>query len=263
MTPVKNQGNLGSCVGFALAGMLEIVPVAISVMQDESERFIWYNSKNNDGLGNPNSDRGTWIPVAIGTAQTLGSCWEIRCPYSNPLATPSPTAYTQAQNMKVTNAYRLAGTTLNDYKAMLSIGWPVIVGFDIFGDINYQRRYIFSDYTNSTGIMLMPPAPVPGRTNGHAVVFVGYDDNTRLMKFKNSWGTGLGDRGYYYMPYDYLKWTHDAWVLWGQRIQLPVSVSGVSASADGAAATTDAEKFRISEGKQPSETRESLAPISR
>ncbi|PVH73507.1 hypothetical protein DL98DRAFT_576189 [Cadophora sp. DSE1049] len=143
MTPVKNQGVYGSCVGFAVASMIEIVPVALGVVQDESERFIWYNSKNNDGLGNPNLDRGTFIPVAVGTVQTLGSCWEIRSPYTSPLATPSRVAYSQAQNMKVTNVYRLAGTTLNDYKGMLSIGWPVIVGFDIFGDREYQKEYLF------------------------------------------------------------------------------------------------------------------------
>lgn len=160
--------------------------------------------------------------------------------------------------MKVTHAYRLPGTSLDDYKAMLSIGWPVIVGFDIFGDSNYQRKYLFGDYTNRTGIMLMPPTPVPGRTNGHAVVFVGYNDNTRLIKFKNSWGTGRGDRGYYYMPYDYLRWTHDAWVFWGQDIQLLMSTAGASFSGVGAVATTDEETFAFSEGKQPSDVHKTV-----
>ncbi|KAH8728552.1 hypothetical protein GQ44DRAFT_724026 [Phaeosphaeriaceae sp. PMI808] len=251
MTPVKDQGPYGSCVGFAISGMIEIVPVAVGVVQDESERFIWYNSKNRDGLGNPNSDRGTFISTAVATTQSLGSCWEIRCPYSTPLAAPPASAYAQALNMKVTRAYRLTGVTIDHYKAMLSTGWPVVVGFDIFGDAAYQRRYIFGDYTNRTGIMLMPPAPRPGRTAGHAVVFVGYDDSTRLIKFKNSWGTGRGDRGYYYMPYDYLQFTHDAWVLWDQHISLPVSISGVTVTAKASAANTDESKFVISEGKQP------------
>jgi hypothetical protein len=248
---VKDQGSYGSCVGFALCSMIEIVPVALGIVQDESERFIWYNSKNADGLGSPNTNRGTFIHTAVATTQTLGSCWEIKCPYTTPLATPPPAAYTQGLKMKVKKAYRLAGNTLNDYKAMLSIGWPVIVGWDIFGDAAYQRRYLFGDYTNRTGIMLMPPAPRPGRTNGHAVVFVGYDDSTRLIKFKNSWGTGRGDKGYYYMPYDYLQWTYDAWVLWDQDISLPVSISGVSVSTVASVGERDESKFIFEEGKQP------------
>jgi Peptidase_C39 like family len=240
-----------SCVGFVLCSMLEIVPVAVGVIQDESERFIWHNSKVNDGLGNPNTNRGTFIPTAIATTQRTGSCWETKCPYTSPLTTPSAVAYAAARYMKVTRAYRLTGNTLNHYKGMLSIGWPVIVGFDIFGNAEYRRRYLTGEYTMRTGIMRMPPAPIPGRTNGHAVVFVGYDDNTRLMKFKNSWGM-RGDRDYFYMPYDYLRFTRDAWVLWGQEIRLPVSVDGVTVSATGAVASTEEGSIIVTEGKQPS-----------
>lgn len=242
--------------------MIEIVPIGIGVTQDESERFIWYNSKKADGMGNPNSDRGTFISTAVGTTQSLGSCWEIRCPYSSPLATPPPSAYDQGRRMRVTRAYRLTGTTLDHYKAMLSIGWPVIVGFDIFGDDAYRRRYIFGEYTSRTGIMLMPPAPRPGRTAGHAVVFVGYDDATRLIKFKNSWSSSWGDHGYGYMPYDYLQWTHDAWVLWNQEIILPMSVSGVTATATASVGDVDESKFVFGEGKQPFETLTLTEPVA-
>src|ERR1700733_13421731 len=122
MSPVRNQGPHASCVGFATAAALEIVPNAVGVPQDESERFLWYNAKARDGLPHPETDRGTFIDTAIGVTQVLGSCWEARCPYTSPLDSPDAGAYNAALNMKVTNAYRLPGTTLNDYKAMLSIG---------------------------------------------------------------------------------------------------------------------------------------------
>jgi C1A family cysteine protease len=50
---------------------------------------------------------------------------------------------------------------------------------------------------------------------GHAVVAVGYDDNLQITNtvssnttkgaflIRNSWGTGWGDAGYGWMPYDY------------------------------------------------------------
>jgi C1A family cysteine protease len=41
---------------------------------------------------------------------------------------------------------------------------------------------------------------------------VGYDDNKKLIKFKNSWGTGWGQNGYGYLPYSYIRdFMWDAW----------------------------------------------------
>lgn len=249
MSPIKNQSIYNSCVGFAVAAALEIVPNAAGLVQDESERFLWYNAKAQDGHGNPDTNRGTYIHTAIAVAQQLGSCWEGQCPYTSPLTRPIADAYASAARMKVTAAYRLTGNSVDHYKAMLSIGWPVITGFDIFGDRAYQE-YIFGEYTRRTGVIKMPPEPVPARTNGHAVVFVGYDDNSKLFRFKNSWGP-IGDRGYYYMPYDYVKYTSDAWVLWGQNIQLPVITQGVTATVLGAAGDTNVKGVKITGGYQP------------
>ncbi|KAJ5346273.1 cysteine proteinase [Penicillium brevicompactum] len=249
MSPVKNQSIYNSCVGFAIAAALEIVPDAAGHVQDESERFLWYNAKTRDGSSNPDDNRGTYIHIGIAIAQQLGSCWEGHCPYTSPLTRPTADAYATATRMKVTAAYRLTGNSVDHYKAMLSIGWPVITGFDIFGT-GAEQDYLMGEYTRRTGIMKMPPEPVRPRTAGHAVVFVGYDDNSRLFKFKNSWGP-TGDRGYYYMPYDYVKYTRDAWVLWGQNIDLPVITNGVTATVVGAAGDTGAENVKISAGIQP------------
>lgn len=247
MTSVANQGKYGSCVGFATCAMLEIVPNVIGIDQDESERFMWYNAKNADGGGNPTQDRGTFLWAAVSQAQALGSCWEHTCPYGAPLSPPSARAYDAAKNMRVLKAYRLPGTSINDYKNMLSIGWPVMFGFHIFGD----GKYLTGDYTRQTGIMLMPPTPTPKRTNGHAVVMVGYDDNTRLFKFKNSWGTGFGRSGYVYMPYDYIRWTYDAWVLWDQSYTTSTLAEGSDATIRVHIGEVEGHDFKVSDGKQP------------
>jgi C1A family cysteine protease len=47
---------------------------------------------------------------------------------------------------------------------------------------------------------------------GHAIVIIGFDDEKRRVKFVNSWGTAWGERGFGYVPYDYLKkHMSDAW----------------------------------------------------
>ena len=65
--------------------------------QDESERFLYFKArhtdkiKNADGtLKNPDENRGTYLISVIKVLQTIGSCWEISCPYdAGPLAAPS------------------------------------------------------------------------------------------------------------------------------------------------------------------------------
>ena len=39
---------------------------------------------------------------------------------------------------------------------------------------------------------------------GHAVVAVGYDDETKRFIVRNSWSNKWGQKGYFTMPYDYL-----------------------------------------------------------
>jgi C1A family cysteine protease len=77
---------------------------------------------------------------------------------------------------------------------------------------------VYSSYTqaSSTGKF---PFPVKGEqvVGGHAVVAVGYDDAMRIkntspgaaesvgaLLIRNSWGTGWGDAGYGWLPYDYV-----------------------------------------------------------
>ena len=47
---------------------------------------------------------------------------------------------------------------------------------------------------------------MPGDTvfDGHAMLMVGYDDSKQAFLLKNSWGTGVGDSGYYWFSYDWV-----------------------------------------------------------
>jgi C1A family cysteine protease len=51
---------------------------------------------------------------------------------------------------------------------------------------------------------------------GHAVLCVGYDNGKGNFKIRNSWGPGVGDHGYFYMPYEYVtnrQLANDFWVI--------------------------------------------------
>jgi C1A family cysteine protease len=50
----------------------------------------------------------------------------------------------------------------------------------------------------------MPNTTKEQLLGGHAILLIGYDDKTKVFKFQNSWGVGWGDKGYGYIPYDYV-----------------------------------------------------------
>jgi len=57
---------------------------------------------------------------------------------------------------------------------------------------------------------------MPGKNEkalgGHAICPVGYDEEKRLIKFKNSWSTKWGQNGYGYLHYAYIeRYMMDAW----------------------------------------------------
>jgi hypothetical protein len=55
---------------------------------------------------------------------------------------------------------------------------------------------------SSDGVIEMPTQVTP-ITENHAVVAVGYNDNTQLLTFLNCWGRHWGDKGFGYLPYRY------------------------------------------------------------
>jgi len=60
------------------------------------------------------------------------------------------------------------------------------------------------------------PGPNDRSLGGHAVMCVGFNDETRTFIMRNSWGPEWGDQGYFYIPYEYLTdpgLTSDIWAL--------------------------------------------------
>jgi C1A family cysteine protease len=63
----------------------------------------------------------------------------------------------------------------------------------------------------------------------HAVLAVGYDDKTELLKFQNSWGERWGQGGYGYLPYRYFETRLlDAWF---EQPMTPEMAAGVCGSS--------------------------------
>ena len=247
LSDVKEQGKWDSCTAFACCAALERLPYEGPNHQDESESFIWYNAKAVEiklrgGNDDPAKDRATSLSAAIMAVQEFGSCREIACPYdaSQPssLAKPSEDAYEEALWKKGITAYQIdPGTTHKSKKQSLYLRdainqvlflthRPVIISFPI------TQAALEAAGRNSEGALSVRGSLRRREVaTSHAVVIVGYDEATNMFKFKNSHGPKWGHGGYGHMPFKYLEYIGNTFVLYDQCDYVPERASGLAASS--------------------------------
>jgi C1A family cysteine protease len=208
-SPIEDQGQLGSCTGNAIAGLIEYLDKKNGKNLDVSRLFIYYQERLIEGT--VRYDAGAYIRDGIKAVNQYGAPLESLWPYVITRFSTRPTtaAYTDAARRKA-GAYQKITTRVAGIKTALSQGYPAVVGFDVYE--SFERNL-----NNTTGMM---PYPQPGEQllGGHAVAVVGYNDNLNGGRFicRNSWGTGWGDRGYFYMPYQVIANTSmsdDFWII--------------------------------------------------
>lgn len=206
-SPIEDQGNLGSCTGNAIAGAIELLHKRNGRAFDASRLFIYYYERLLEGT--VNYDSGAYIRDGIRATYNYGAPLESYWPYDirKFKTTPSRQAIDDASRRKVTLYQRIL-----DHAGCLdalSNGYPVTIGFDVyssFESVNVAR----------TGIMPYPNVRKERLLGGHAVLLVGYDKNRQVYIARNSWGTGWGDRGYFYMPFQVIQNTQmssDFWII--------------------------------------------------
>ena len=207
--PVFDQGSLGSCTANAVS-----TAFAFSVVKQQEEEFyipsrlfIYYNTRILEG--NEDKDSGATLRNTVKAMNKVGACEETLWPYEIPKFTKKPTdnCYKVASGNKALKYERLT-RSLYDFKSCLVSGFPFVCGFAVYE--SFESREV-----SKTGMMSMPK-PEEKFYGGHAVIVMGYDDDMGCFIVKNSWGTKWGDKGYFYMPYEYLlnrNLSDDFWVI--------------------------------------------------
>ena len=181
-----------------------------------SRLFVYYNERVLDN--NLNEDAGSYLSTGIRTFEKYGVCPEYLWPYDTANWRTKPNEYCyrargrlgenlprepMAMRARTPHCTMLDGTVEAILKA-INDGKPVVFSmlvFDSFLSIGRDGRV---------------PMPAPGdfAKSGHAMLVVGYNLNERLLIVRNSWGTGFGDAGHCYLPFDYIqRYGSDMWTV--------------------------------------------------
>jgi C1A family cysteine protease len=226
-SPVENQGSLGSCTAHAGIGIVEYYQKrAFNKYFDGSRLFLYKTTRN---LMQVTGDAGGWLRCAMGALVLCGVPEEKYWPYNTDNFDDEPGAfvYSIADNYEALKyfCHDPQGAkvpypdVLASVKKYLEAGIPSMFGF--WGFPSFEKSDV------KGGI----PYPCSGETAqwGHAIVAIGYDDEKIIknlscnrqtkgaLLIRNSWGKEWGDKGYGWMPYDYVldNLAQDFWSLLG------------------------------------------------
>jgi len=224
---VEDQGGLGSCTAHAAVGIVEYYENrAFGRFMDGSRLFVYKATRN---LMKEKGDTGAYLRNTMGALVLCGVPPETYWKYTDktPAFDKEPPAFIYALAERYQSAtyfcHDPAGRepepakVVKSVKKYLAAGIPAMFGF-----------YGFPSYDKGDGPGCFPyPGPKEEAEWGHAIVAVGYDDAKKIVNTKynvkttgaflirNSWGPEWGDKGYGWLPYQYVldSLAEDFWSL--------------------------------------------------
>jgi len=174
VTPVKNQGQCGSCWSFSTTGGLEGAwHQATGQLTSMSEQQFVDCSKQNSGCN------GGLMDYAFSFARGTAVATESSYPYTARDGT-CKSSFTTAIPQGGVTGYKDVSRSASALQSALNVG-PVSVAIE--ADQSVFQQYTGGVITSGCGTSL-----------DHGVLAVGYTGNT--IKVKNSWGSSWGANGY-------------------------------------------------------------------
>jgi C1A family cysteine protease len=193
--PVRDQGDLGACTGFAYAGIREFIfnkydeRLQLKIL---SPLYIYYKERELEGT--IDQDAGAEPRDGCRVLFNFGVCLEAEDVYqpTNFAAKPTSEMESEAAAYKITAYHR--ANNLHEAKLAIASGFCPSIGFSVYESFE-------SDQVAQTGMMPVPDTSKEQLLGGHEVFAFGYDDIKGALMCRNSWGADWGLTGNFYMPY--------------------------------------------------------------
>lgn len=199
--PVGNQGQQGSCAAWAVSYYMNgFLQRKINDWTDDYSWHLmspaWTYNKVNDGV-----DDGSYPSDNAYIIEVVGDATLYTMPYdsSDYISWGDESAWREAPLYKIKDYQPIDISDVNTIKYYLNQGYLIYFGINAstpgFRGGNFDGDYILSDYEYGGGIP------------NHAQTIVGYDDSISddgeqgAFRVVNSWGTGWGDNGFYWITY--------------------------------------------------------------
>ncbi|MGH1337280.1 MAG: C1 family peptidase [Aureispira sp.] len=200
----RNQGQQGSCVGWASAYAARTILEAVRTDQDPNQ-LAYSPSFLYNQIGVPNC-QGAFTGEALEHMKTKGLLEFSKFSYNPNSCSKKPTS----QELRSALGHRIKGynrltktgrnydVDLEAVKQNIAQGAPVVIA-----------AKVPNSFQNMMGKKLWRPTNAErGRVDklgGHAMCLIGYDDNQGVFEIQNSWGTAWGDNGFVFVKYEDFK----------------------------------------------------------
>ena len=186
VTPIKDQGQCGSCWTFASAAVMES---SIYIRRNQSVVLSEQNILNCSGGGSCN---GGWYGPVFDYYKSRSAVLQKDAPYKGVQASCAASA---SGNYKVAAwgylRKDLRKPTVDEIKTALCTYGPIAACVEVTNALQAYKSGVFDEFAKVG----------PDQIN-HAITIVGWDDSKKAFLVKNSWGTQWGDKGFIWVAYD-------------------------------------------------------------
>ena len=188
VTPVKDQGQCGSCWSFSTTGALESAYYNKfgKLVSFSEQQLVDCDNIKNGGHGDRGCNGGLMDNAFSFIGKYGGLCSEDKYPYVSGVTTTEGTCQKTCQLVTGSKIASFVDIKPDSDDAMMSALVKQTVSVAIEADSMDFQLYKSGVFTGKCGTNL-----------DHGVLLVGYNPESYILK--NSWGTSWGDNGYIYL----------------------------------------------------------------